>query len=147
MKFNITDEDGNTTVVEEFEEEAKTTDEEPEEEIVLSKEDILALKSLIPHIDKIKALVEAKEEVSDDEEEKEVVGEEVEKEIHNEDEDEEIDEDEDEEIIDTDEDEDENKIHDSIGSIGNKKASTKDALDAQLDLEASWAKRYNGGKK
>ena len=110
MKFRITDEFGEVTEVEEIKEETPTEDEEPE--VILSKEEIIALKSLIPHIEEIKALFEEekKEEVEDDEEEKEIVGEEVEEEIHEDDEDieEEIDEDEDkEEVIDTDEEEEE----------------------------------------
>ena len=151
MKFHITDEDGKTCVVEELEEEKETKDEEPSEEIVLSKEDILALKSLIPHIEKIKSLViekeEEKEEVSDEDEE-EIVGKEVEEEIqeNDEDEEEEIDEDENEEIIDTDKDR-EDTIHDSVGAINKKNAKTNDAFDAQIDIDAAWAKRYNGGNE
>ena len=152
MKFRITDEFGEVTEVEEIKEETPTEDEEPE--VILSKEEIIALKSLIPHIEEIKALFEEekKEEVEDDEEEKEIVGEEVEEEIHEDDEDieEEIDEDEDkEEVIDTDEEEEEkDKIHDSIGAIGKQSARTNDAaFDAQEDIATAWANRYNGGNK
>lgn len=144
MKFHITDENGEITEVEELEEEKKTEDEEPE--IILSTEEIIALKSLIPHIEDIKALLIKKEEKEEDIEDKdEEEKEEIEEDIDEEDD--EIEEDNDEEeIIDTDE-EREDKIHDSIGSIGKKNAHANDALDAQEEIVNAWAKRYNGGTK
>ena len=137
MKFHITDENGETAVVEEIKEEkdVKATDDDTIS--TLSEEEIKTLKSLLPHVDKLIALVSKETDESEVEDE-------------DKDEDEELDESIDadkEEIVDTDADEDDkdkDRMYDSMSTI-NKKTKANDSLDIQDEIAMSWAKRYNGG--
>lgn len=132
-KFYVKDEEGEDFTVEEFEEHEQ--DSEPEE---LTADEILSLKKLAAHVDKILEIVNtAEHDAKDDEdiEEKEEV-----EEIEDSDEKEEK-----EEIIET----DKTKGHDSIKAFGsierNRKIKTDDSLEErELAIANAWAKRYGG---
>ena len=133
-KYRIIDEDGDHYEVEEVEtEEVKTheTTEDPvkDDDSALSDEEIRALKNLASVADKLLSLVteaQATDEATDKDEEM-------------------IEEDK-EEIIDTDEEELKKPTYDSKKSFGSieKPVKTVDSIDADLDIESAWAKRYGG---
>ena len=132
MKFFIKDEEtGKDYSVEEIIEEKSAEDEIPETEETLSKEDIVALKSLASVADKLIELV--KEDVDVDKD--------IDKDIDDEDEDE----DDKEDVVDTDE--EKMKAHDSRKSFGS--IETRKTVDDSIeedDVSAAWAKRYAGNK-
>lgn len=132
MKFFIKDEEtGKDYSVEEIIEEKSAEDEVSETEEALSKEDIVALKSLASVADK---LIELVKEDAD-----------IDKDIDDEDEDEDEDEDDKEDVVDTDK--EKMKGHDSRKSFGSiETRKTVDDSAEEDDVSAAWAKRYGGNK-
>ena len=135
-KYRIIDEDGDRYEVEEVEtEEVKDpeTTEDPveDDDSALSDEEIRALKRLAGVADKLVNLVAEAQATNTDEDA---------------DEDEEMIEENKEEIIDTDEEELKKPTCDSKKSFGSieKPVKTVDSLNADLDIETAWAKRYGG---
>ena len=133
-KYRIIDEDGDRYEVEEVEsEEVKDpeTTEDPveDDDSALSDEEIRALKRLASVADKLVSLVAEAQATDEDT-----------------DEDEEMIEEDKEEIIDTDEEELKKPTCDSKKSFGaiEKPVKTVDSLNADLDIETAWAKRYGG---
>lgn len=132
MKFFIKDEEtGKDYSVEEIIEEKSAEDEVPETEEALSKEDIVALKSLASVADKLIELVKEDADVDKD----------IDKDIDDEDEDE----DDEEDVVDTDK--EKMKGHDSRKSFGSiETRKTVDDSAEEDDVSAAWAKRYGGNK-
>ena len=134
-KYRIIDGDGEKFEVEEFEtEKDEETCHDEGEEVVLTVEEMSALKALVPHIDAILAMVMAKNETVDEEEEAEEEDTDEEEIFNDADE---------EKVVET---EVEKKTRDSkrsIGAIEKKKATTID--DSLVDEVAdAWGKRYGG---
>lgn len=134
-KYRIIDEDGDHYEVEEVETEevkAPETCEDPvkDDDSALSDEEIRALKRLASVADKLVSLAEAQATDADEDA----------------DEDEEMIKEDKEEIIDTDEEELKKPTCDSKKSFGaiEKPVKTVDSLNADLDIETAWAKRYGG---
>ena len=136
MKFFIKDEEtGKDYSVEEVIEEKSAEDEVPETEEALSKEDIVALKSLASVADKLIELVKEDADVDED----------IDKDIDDEDEDEDEDEDDKEAVVDTDK--EKMKGHDSRKSFGSiETRKTVDDSAEEDDVSAAWAKRYGGNR-
>lgn len=138
IKFHVKDEDGNSYLVEEIQEKKdynpEIMDDETEETPVLTESEITALRQLAGRAEDLLKLLDIEKEEhestaddeEDDEEEKEII-------------------DEDEEVIETDK---EKKVtHDAKKSFGaiEKKKSTNDSFDdKELEVEASWIKRFGG---
>ena len=118
-KYIFKDEDGCKLEVEELDEETEVIDEENVDEVVLTKEEIIALKKLAPVVDKLVDLLKVEEK-----EQEEIT--------HDEDE---------EEVIETC-----TKAHDSKKSFGalEKKQKIDDSADLVDEISNAWAKRYGG---
>lgn len=139
-KFYIKDSDGESFEVEEIEErdcDYGSDEFVKDDDSIISEEEVIALKKLIPYVDRIIAMIEAdnvpeeKTEEPLEDNDLEILQEEK-KEM-----------DEDEEVIDT----DEMKAKDSkksFGSIESKKQKVDDTLKNETSVEDAWAKRYGG---
>lgn len=128
--FKIKDENGKEFEVNELEE-VKTEEEVPtkdEDTSTLTDLEIEALRKIIPHVDKLIALLDIEEEEHD-------VDEDLEEDI------EDSDDEDKEEIVDTDEDCE--KMHDSVGAIENK-TKANDSIEIQDEISNAWSKRYGG---
>lgn len=135
MKFYVRDDDGTEYDVEEIDEGiVESPDEESPEEIhddALLPDEIAALKRLAGVADKLLALIG--DETHDADEEEEFV-EEEEPGLSEEE----------EEIIDTDRRHSRDSKH-SFGTIETRRTTTDPAEKHMLEVEESWAKRYNNG--
>jgi len=148
MKFKIKDENGKEFEVEEVAEQDEGCGGEPgkkpedvhdDEGSALTPEEIASLKELAAMAPALKKLleVEEKEHAATSEGEQH---------------DEEPDADEaKEEVIDTDPEEEPGKVKDSIskaaGKVEKKQVSDSNNMDACLEVEDAWTKRFNGGVK
>jgi len=132
-KYLIKDADNDTYEVTEVEEEATPQDDEPIEETAeaLTAEELVALRRLIPHIDKLVAQFETPAENADEEE--------FEEEDEITDADEDIEEESEEEIVDTCK--DSKSLKDSAVS-NKKKVTVQDSDDLEDEVSSAWAKRY-----
>ena len=109
----------------------------------LTEEEIGKIRILLPHIDELIALIPAKTEDSDEDED-ETLDEDEDEDVETQDSDEEEeptqDSDEEEEVVDTD------KVKDSFGATIKKKKTKDSSRDAhELEVAKAWSKKYSEG--